>query len=116
MENPNLVIGCNGTVAAFDAETGAELWRNDLASTFTSALATAGEDVTVLVHEGNVFAGCNGHLYCLDAVTGEIKWHNEMSGLGHNDISLSIAGKSAQVIVRRIEVESGRDGDERHNG
>jgi outer membrane protein assembly factor BamB len=54
--------------------------------------------VAVLDHDGKVYAGCNGHLFCLDAESGEIVWHNPLSGIGHNDVTLSIGGRSIQIM------------------
>ena len=100
----NLFIGCNGHVSAIEPSSGKELWRTQLSTTVTSSFVTAGEDVTVLSHSTFVFAGCNGHLFCLDAASGAVLWHNELEGLGHNDITLAIAGKSVQLVVRREEI------------
>lgn len=95
-----LFIGCNGEVAAIEPETGAEVWRTALRGTGVFGL-TIPEDVCILEHDGRLFAGCNGHLFALDTATGKILWHNELSGLGHNDVSLAIAGKSAQLTSPR---------------
>jgi outer membrane protein assembly factor BamB len=92
----HLFIGCNGNVAAIDASSGAELWRTKLKPGVLSA--TNYEDVAVLDHEGKVYAGCNGHLFCLDAESGAILWHNELNGFGHNDVTLSIGGRSIQIM------------------
>ncbi|HKO58559.1 MAG TPA: PQQ-binding-like beta-propeller repeat protein [Thermoanaerobaculia bacterium] len=94
--NDTLYIGCNGNVAAIRPEDGQRLWLTELGGVFSR---TAAEDVCVLEHEGRVFAGCNGHLFCLDGATGEIVWHNELPGLGHNDVTLTIAGKAIQVVA-----------------
>ena len=93
-----LYIGSNGNVAAIDADTGVEIWRTKLKPGFLSATSYA--DVTVLDHEGKVFAGSMGHLFCLDAQSGDLLWHNELEGLGHNDVTLSIAGRSVQVVTK----------------
>lgn len=91
-----LYLGTNGYVAALDPRTGEEVWRTKLGTSLFSA--TSSQDVTVLEHEGRIFAGCYGHLFCLDGRSGELQWHNELSGLGHNDIALSIDGRSAQTV------------------
>jgi outer membrane protein assembly factor BamB len=92
----HLYLGCNGNVAAIDVSTGTELWRTKLKPGVLSA--TSHEDVAVLDHDGKVYAGCNGHLFCLDADSGEIVWHNPLSGIGHNDVTLSIGGRSIQIM------------------
>jgi outer membrane protein assembly factor BamB len=93
-----LFIGSNGNVAAIDIDSGVEIWRTKLKPGFLSATSYA--DVTVLDYDGKVFAGSNGHVFCLDSDSGEILWHNELEGLGHNDITLSIAGRSVQVVTK----------------
>lgn len=102
MESELLYIGCNGHVAAVDPASGHEIWRTELSDT---AMVTAGEDVAVLNHGAAVFAGCHGHLFCLEASTGALRWHNELNGMGWNDVSLSIAGKAAQ-ITSTVEVHT----------
>ena len=92
-----LYIGCNGTVSGIDPRNGGEIWRTPLRGGFLSG--TTSQDVCVLEHEGVVFAGCNGHLFCLDGQTGDILWENELSGMGYNDVTLAMAGKSIQHVA-----------------
>jgi outer membrane protein assembly factor BamB len=93
-----LYIGSNGHVAAIDPATGRQVWRTQLGGggLFSS---TRAQDVTVLQHEAYVFAGCAGHLFCLDARTGTERWNNGLEGMGHNDVTLAIAGKSIQYVA-----------------
>jgi len=88
---------------ATSPRSGTELWRTKLVTGMLSA--TAYQDVSVLDHDGKVFAGCHGHLFCLDARSGEVLWHNKLDGLGHNDVTLSIAGRSVQA-VRKVHNQS----------
>ena len=104
MASQNLYIGSNGHVAAIDPRDGRDVWRTRLGSSVLSA--TTRQDVCVLEHEGRVFAGCNGHLFCLDAASGELLWHNELDGLGHNDVTLAIAGKSIQFVATHTHSHS----------
>ena len=92
----HLYIGTNGHVSAIDPASGAELWRTKLMSGIFSA--TVSQDVSVLDHGDKIFAGSNGHLFCLSAQTGEILWHNELEGLGNNDVTLTIGGRSIQMM------------------
>jgi outer membrane protein assembly factor BamB len=98
MNERTLFIGSNGHVAAIDVETGEELWRTKLGGTgiFSS---TAYADVCILEHESRVFAGAMGHLFCLDARNGEVLWRNDLKGMGHNDVTLAMAGKSIQFVA-----------------
>ena len=99
MKTELLYIGTNGHVAAIHPQTGKEVWRTDLdKGLFAHAKA---QDVCVLKHEDRVFAGCNGHLFCLDAASGKRLWRNDLRGLGHNDVTLAIAGKAIQFVATR---------------
>lgn len=100
----NLYIGCNGYVSAIQVETGAELWRTQLKEGFMGS--SRGSDVCVLEHEGRVLAGCNGHLFCLSTGTGHILWENELKGMGYNDVTLAIAGKSIQYVASHTHSSS----------
>lgn len=100
-----LFIACNGHVAALDASTGQERWRVALQGVFG---ATQGQDVTILEHDGRVYAGANGHVFCLDAATGARVWDNELKGLGYNDVTLSIGGKSVQFVAKHTHSHTPR--------
>jgi len=93
----NLYIGCNGHVAAVDPATGREKWRTEL-RTGTVLSGNSRQDVCILEHERRVYAGTHGHLFCLDAETGRIRWTNELKGMGYNDVTLAMAGKSVQYV------------------
>jgi outer membrane protein assembly factor BamB len=96
MSADTLYIGCHGHVAAIAAATGTELWRTALGTGLLSM--TAHQDVCLLENAGRVFAGCQGHLFCLDTSTGEVLWHNRLEGLGHNEVTLAMAGQSVQFV------------------
>jgi outer membrane protein assembly factor BamB len=96
MNSDYLHIGCNGIVAAIDPQNGQEIWRTSLNTGFFNP--TSHQDVNVVEHNGIVIAGCNGYLYGLDANSGSILWSNELTGMGHNDITMCIGGKTIQTI------------------
>lgn len=96
--NP-LIIGSNGSVAAIDPSSGKVLWQTKL-STGGLLSATGGQDISVLVKDGRVYAGGAGHLFCLDVATGRTLWHNPLTGLGHNDVALSMEGVSVQFLTK----------------
>ena len=95
-----LIIGTNGSVAAIDSTTGEIQWATEL-KTGGILSSTRGEDVSVILRDGEVFAGCSGHLFCLSAETGAILWHNDLKGFGHNDVSLALEGVSVQYLEKR---------------
>lgn len=96
MNERTLYIGTNGHVAAIDAENGQEFWRTKLGAGLEPA---AYADVCVLEHGSRIFAGAMGHLFCLDARTGVVIWRNDLKGMGHNDVTLAMAGKSIQFVA-----------------
>ena len=104
MTKHNLYIGCNGYVLAIRVADGVELWRTKLSDSAFSS--TGGEDVCLIEDEGRVLAGCAGHLFCLDAATGVHLWHNELKGLGHNEVTLAMAGKSVQFVSQHTHTHS----------
>ncbi|HXQ36645.1 MAG TPA: PQQ-binding-like beta-propeller repeat protein [Anaerolineales bacterium] len=98
-----LYIGTNGCVAAIDPQGGREIWRTELPS---GGFFSSGSDVCVLEHDGTVFAGSQGYVFALDGETGDILWENGLEGLGHNDVTLSIAGKSIQFVSTRTHTHT----------
>src|SRR5262245_51593797 len=100
----HLFIACNGVVAAIRPDDGTEVWRATLRLGVFSQ--TSRQDVCLLEHESRVFAGCYGYLFALDAASGEILWQNELKGLGYNEVTLAMAGKSIQIISRTERVTS----------
>ena len=97
-----LYIGCNGFVSAVNPATGQEVWRTDLDGGAILS-STGGQDVNVVEDKGIVIAGVNGLLFGLNAQTGTILWKNELTGMGYNDVTLSIGGKIIQTIGKPKE-------------
>jgi outer membrane protein assembly factor BamB len=100
-----IIIGTNGSVAGVDPSTGEILWATEL-RTGGILSSTRGEDVSVILRDGQVFAGCSGHLFCLSAETGAILWHNDLKGFGHNDVSLALEGVSVQYLEKLVRRSS----------
>jgi outer membrane protein assembly factor BamB len=101
----HLYIGCNGVVAAMDPATGKERWRTEL-KTGSLIGGNSKADVCILEHEDCVYAGSKGNLFCLDAKTGRIRWRNELQGMGFNDVTLAMAGKSIQYVSSHTHTTS----------
>ena len=91
-----LYLGTNGHVLALDPATGEKVWRQAVAP---GLLGNVRADVCVLEHAGTVYAGCHGEVSALDGRTGEVLWRNGLQGLGYNDVTLCIAGKSVQYVA-----------------
>ncbi len=91
-----LYIGCNGSVAAVDPKTGDEVWRAPVVKGLLGG--SVQQDVCILEDGGRVFAGCYGEIVALDAGTGEELWRNSLKGMGYNEVTLAMAGKSVQYV------------------
>ena len=62
-------------VACYNAETGAEVWSQTIASRFFEALGGLGPRATPMIYDGCVYAmGAEGWLLKLDAADGQIDW------------------------------------------
>lgn len=102
MTNDNLIIGCNGYVAAIRISDGEEVWKTSLGEGGILGLAaTSCQDVCVLVEEGRIYAGCHGWVFCLEPSTGRILWKNGLKGLGHNDVTLARPGQAIQFVATK---------------
>jgi len=97
-----LYLGCNGFVSALDPVSGREVWRTQL-NTGTFFGGARYEDVNVIEDGGIVIAGCNGYVFGLDAQTGQVLWQNELKGMGYNDVTMCIGGKTIQTIGKPRE-------------
>src|SRR5688572_14178503 len=66
-------------VAAYEVETGRELWTNGWTGEFTESMGGDGPRATPTYHEGRIFAlGALGELRCLDARTGTLIWRRQI--------------------------------------
>lgn len=92
-----LYLGCNGTVSALDPASGQEVWRTKL-STGSIFGGTYRQDVNVIEDGGIVIAGVNGYVFGLNAQTGQVLWYNELTGMGFNDVTMCIGGKTIQTV------------------
>ena len=85
-----LFIGTHGDVAAINARTGMQLWRQSLGGMMSRGI------VTLLMKDGVVYAGSTGKLYAINAATGQILWSNDLPGMGYGPICLAMQGAEAQ--------------------
>ncbi|MHC4553634.1 MAG: outer membrane protein assembly factor BamB family protein [Planctomycetota bacterium] len=97
-----LYIGCNGFVSAVDPTNGREVWRTDLDGGAILS-NTSGRDVNVVEDSGIVIAGVNGLIFGINAQNGDILWKNKLTGMGYNDVTLSIGGKTIQTVGKPKE-------------
>jgi outer membrane protein assembly factor BamB len=66
-------------VAAYEIETGRELWTHGWDAEFTETMGGDGPRATPTYHEGRVYAlGATGEFRCLDARTGALVWRRDI--------------------------------------
>ena len=85
-------------VAAYDVETGRELWTHGWNAEFTEAMGGDGPRATPTFHNGRIYAlGAIGELRCLDAQTGSLVWRHDI--LGENGADNLTWGMSASPLI-----------------
>jgi outer membrane protein assembly factor BamB len=91
-------------VAAYDVETGRELWANGWAGEFRESMGGDGPRATPTYHDGRIYAlGALGELRRLNARTGEVEWRRNI--LADNDAAnLSWGMSAAPLIVDELVV------------
>jgi outer membrane protein assembly factor BamB len=91
-----VVIGIKGTVLGLDAQSGSEVWRQDL----------KGIDFVNLVVSGDqVLASTKGEIFCLDRGSGMIRWHNPLKGLGRGLVTIAAGDSSATMAIHRERLQ-----------
>jgi outer membrane protein assembly factor BamB len=84
--------------AAYDVETGRELWTNAWEGEFVESMGGDGPRATPTYHEGRLYAlGAIGELRSLDAATGKVVWRRNI--LEDNRASNLEWGMSASPLV-----------------
>ncbi|MCP5110853.1 MAG: PQQ-binding-like beta-propeller repeat protein, partial [bacterium] len=97
-------------VAAYDMETGAEVWANSWRANFRESLGGPGPRATPTWHEGMLYAlGAEGELRCLNAATGEVIWRkNILDDNGSSNIQWAMAASPLIVDEKVIVLPGGR--------
>jgi outer membrane protein assembly factor BamB len=86
-------------VAAYDVETGRELWTNGWPAEFVESMGGDGPRATPTYHDGRVYAlGALGELRCLDASTGALVWRRNIL-VDNNATNLDWGMAAAPLIV-----------------
>ncbi len=85
--------------AAYDVQTGRELWTNAWNASFEESMGGDGPRATPTYHEGRVYVlGAEGELRVLDAVKGTLVWRrNILSDSGASNLSWGMS--AAPLIV-----------------
>ena len=99
-------------VAAYDVETGRELWTNGWDASFVEGMGGDGPRATPTYHDGRIYAlGALGELRCLDARTGALIWRrNILSDNGAPNLPWGMAGAPLIVDDTVIVLPGGANG------
>ncbi|MBI4875242.1 MAG: PQQ-binding-like beta-propeller repeat protein [Acidobacteria bacterium] len=98
-------------VAAYDIDTGRELWTNSWAANFQESMGGDGPRATPTWHDGRLYAqGAEGELRCLEAATGKLVWSKNI--LADNGASNITWGMSASPLIvdEKVIVQPGGTG------
>ncbi len=91
-------------VAAYDVDTGTELWTHAWSGHFRETMGGPGPRATPTWHDGRLYAlGATGRFACLDAATGEIVWErNILTDAGASNLPWAMSG--APLVVDDLVV------------
>lgn len=100
-------------VAAYDLQTGRELWTHAWAAHFTESMGGDGPRATPTWDEGRIYAlGAEGELRCLDAETGQRLWSkNILADNNASNLSWGMAASPLVVDDKVIVLPGGRSGN-----
>lgn len=99
-------------VAAYDVETGRELWTQATDAEFVESMGGDGPRATPTWEAGRLYAlGAEGDLRCLDAKTGKVNWSkNILKDAGADNLQWGMAGAPLIVDDKVIVLPGGRSG------
>lgn len=99
-------------VAAYDVETGRELWTHGWNAAFVESMGGDGPRATPTWHDGRVYAlGAAGELRCLDAKTGKLIWNrNILTDNGAENIQWGMSASPLIVDDKVITHPGGTQG------
>ena len=99
-------------VAAYDLETGRELWTNSWDADFRESMGGDGPRATPTWHEGRLYAlGALGELRCLDARSGKLVWNrNILSDAQTGNVQWGMSAAPLVVDDKVIVLPGGRPG------
>lgn len=97
-------LGINGHFSAWDAKTGAVLWRKDFARDFKSTAPVFGTAASPLVDGNNVILHVGGDdsgaLTAFDVATGKVNWKWDGDGPGYTSPIIATLGGVRQLITQ----------------
>ena len=97
-------LGISGTLSAFDAGTGAPLWRKTFEREFDATAPDFGVAMSPLVDQGRVIVHVGGNktgaLMALDGASGALKWQWKGDGPAYASPVLAAFGASRQIVTQ----------------
>jgi outer membrane protein assembly factor BamB len=99
-------------VAAYDVETGRELWTHGSDAEFIESMGGDGPRATPTWEEGRLWAlGAQGDLRCFDAKTGKLHWSkNILTDNGASNLQWGMAAAPLIVDDKVVVLPGGRSG------
>ena len=95
-------------IAAYDIDTGAELWTHAWSAHFRETMGGPGPRATPTWHDGRLYAlGATGRLACLDAATGAVLWERDiLDDAGASNLPWAMSG-TPLVVDDLVVVQPG---------
>lgn len=97
-------LGINGHVSAYDAKSGAVLWRKDFAGDFKATAPVFGAAASPIVDGSNVIihvgGDASGALTAFDAATGRVNWKWDGDGPAYASPIIATLGGVRQLITQ----------------
>jgi outer membrane protein assembly factor BamB len=97
-------LGINGHLSAYDAATGAVLWRKDFAREFKSTSPVFGAAASPIVDGSNVIVHVGGDdsgaLTAFDVKSGKVNWRWDEDGPGYSSPVIATIGGVRQLITQ----------------
>jgi outer membrane protein assembly factor BamB len=99
-------------VAAYEVETGREVWTSGWDGEFVESMGGDGPRATPTYHDGHIYAlGALGELRCLDASTGKLLWrHNILAENGASNLTWGMSAAPLVVDDKVIVLPGGASG------
>lgn len=99
-------------VVCYAADSGKEIWVQQLESRFSDPLGGPGPRATPTLADGKLFAlGARGILQCLDPVTGNVNWVNDIAKVADRTPPHWGFSSSPLVVGSSVIVHAGGEGD-----
>ncbi len=102
----------NEAVVCYDADTGSEVWSQEIEARFFDPLGGLGPRSTPTIADGSLFAmGATGWLMRLDARTGEVTWKVDLKEVAEREAPVWGFSSSPLVAEDVVVVHAGGEDD-----